>query len=307
MMVKRMRKLIIQTIWGVLASIALLASASTFAQKMDYGRWAKHDPNSAAAVTHAPMETILKFISVNNAGREVYAYDRLEGKPLEYVTEYRSFLEQLPFSSLNKDEQLAAWLNLHNVRVIEKIANHIGERTKMKKHRGTPGAPGDWWSEKSLIVEGIPVSLEDIEQNILINHWQDPKVLYGLFYGVKGSGFKGAQGFSGPTVQRQLDTLAKNFVNNRRNVKIKKKKLELSSLYLWNKDSLFENDEALVAHLKTYAKSGLSRALDDVSEVRTKHKFSWSSNAYVAPRVSNSFGGGVGSGGVSGGGYGGGS
>lgn len=292
-----MQKVIVRTLWGAFASLALLASALTFAETMSYEHWGKYDADNTTPVDHAPMESILKFITVPNVGKTTYAYDRLKGKPLEFVTQYRSFLEQLPISTLNKNEQLAIWLNLHNVRVIEKIARHFNERGKMKKHRGKPGAPGDWWQEKSLIVEGIPVSLEDIEQNILLNHWEDPKVIYGLFYGVKGSAFEGAQGFSGATVDRQLTTLAKKFVNSRRNVKIKKNRLELSSLYMWNKEQLFENDDALVSHLKTYANSGLNRALDNVSEVRAKHKFSWATNAYVVPRINDSFSGAGGGGG----------
>lgn len=284
-----MQNIIGKALFGIIVFFSILVISVAQAEQMDYGRWGQFDPESTIPIDHSPMESILKFISITSAGKQSYAYDRLKGKPLEFVGQYREFLEQIPVSALNKDEQLAYWLNLHNIRVVEKIASHFSERGKIKKHRGTPGNPGDWWSEKSLTVEGVPISLEDIEQNILINHWKDPRVIYGLFYGVKGSAFNGAQGFSGNTVQRQLDTLAKQFVNNRRNVKVKKDRLELSSLYVWNKEQLFSNDEALLAHLKTYASSGLSRALGNVSEIREKHKFSWSSNAYVTPRANIAF------------------
>lgn len=280
-----MQNIMIKVVLGVLAALTLILSSYAFAEQMDYSRWSAHNPDSAVPIDHAPMESILKFISVTNNGRHSYAYDRLKGKPLEFVSAYRGFLEQIPVSALNKDEQLAYWLNLHNIRVIEKIANHLSERGKMKKHRGEPGNPGDWWSERSLVVEGVAVSLEDIEQNILLNHWNDPRIIYGLFYGVKGSGFDGTQGFSGKTVQRQLDTLAKQFVNDQRNVKIKKDSVEVSSLYVWNKARLFGDDQALLAHLRTFADADLSEDLNHVSDIREKHKFSWSTNAYVTQRA----------------------
>jgi hypothetical protein len=286
-----------------LALMMLIVSCSVLA-KPDHSRWAKHNPQETQAVQHQDMSSILQFLTVTERGKSSFDYALLTGPALEYVKDYKAFLESIPVSLLNKDEQLAYWLNLHNVTVIEKLGSSKSRSLRrIKDKRGEPGDPGDWWSEKLVKVEGIPLSLEEIEQDILLSHWQEPKVVYGLFYGVKGDGFSGQQAFAGKTVKTQLADLAKTFINDKNNVKVSRNKVQVSSLLAWNKDSLFAgDDQKLLAHLRTYATGDVAKRLVEANEIHKKHKFSWTSNAYKRPRQSNSFSGDFGGGGGFGGG-----
>ena len=193
--------------------------------------------------------------------------------------------------------------------MIKLLAEKKRAPRQVKKYRGLPGMPGEKWAEKIFRVEGIELSLEQIEQEILFANWKDPLLLYGLCYGTKGSPSIGKTAFSGQTVHSQLKENARKFVNSTKNVKVSKKGAQVSSLYTWNKASLFNDDDQLVlAHLKSYAKPRLEKKLASASGIY-KDKFSWKSNAFV-PRSQSlppgSFGGGNGGGG-GGGGYGGGS
>ena len=125
-------------------------------------------------------------------------------------------------------------------------------------------------------------------------------------YGTKGSPILGLDAFKGKKVHEQLAEIAGDFISNKRNVKIKKDKVKLTSLYIWNKEALFNNDDAaLIAHLQKYAKDSASSKLKKVTIVDSSHKYNWSSNAQSKPRQSANFDSGSGGGG--GGSYGGGS
>jgi uncharacterized membrane protein YgcG len=283
-----------------MSSVAAVVPAVVNAD--DFDRWASFNASENQTLDHTPMSNILRFLTVEAGRSHSMDYARLTGKPMEYVVDYRKYLQSIPVSALNKDEQLAFWLNLHNVTVIENLGKSPKSLKRVKKLRGEPGNPGTMWSQKLVTVEGIGLSLEDIEQKILVRHWNNPDVIYGLFYGTKGSPFQGVKGFQGATVNQQLDKLAEKFLNDRNNVKIRKGEVQVSSIIAWNKPALFSGDDsALISHIQSHAKGRLARDMTKVNAVNSRHKFSWSSNAYIAPRQSASFGGG--GGGFGGGGY----
>ncbi|UTW55916.1 DUF547 domain-containing protein [Kordiimonas sp. SCSIO 12610] len=293
---------------GLFSSIALVPGSPVMAFEESSNHWAKYDASSSARVEHRPMTSILEAISVRNSKQDTIAYSAIKGQTLSYVKSYIRYLENIKVSTLNRDEQLAYWLNLHNIGVIKLLAEEKRGYRKVKKYRGTPGKPGSKWSEKIFSVEGQELSLEQIEQEILFANWKDPLILYGLCYGTQGSPSIGKVAFTGRTVKAQLAENARKFINSTKNVKVSKKGAQVSSLYTWNKASLFDGDDQLVlAHLKSFAKPRLEKKLAAADGIY-KDRFSWKSNAYV-PRAQAPAGGGFGGGGGGGGGggYGGGS
>jgi len=286
------------------------ATSIEVAASTEYDRWGNFDQGSAKRIDHSPMTSLLQAIAVKDRGKEAIAYSSVTGQALSYVKGYIRILERVEVSTLNKDEQLAYWLNLHNAGVIKLLSEDKKAYRKVKKFRGTPAKPGKEWTEKVFRVEGQELSLHDIEQNILARHWDDPLFIYGLCYGVQGSPSIGKVAFNGRNVKKQLAANAATFVNSSKNVKVSKKGAQVSSLYEWNKAALFSGDDAAVlTHISTYAKPKLAKRLAAVSKIN-KHRFNWKTNAFI-PRAQNAggFGGGGfgGGGGGGGGGYGGGS
>ncbi len=288
--------------------LAVMFSLSVHAQSSIHDRWAKHDETSKKVVDHQAMDNILTFIAIPQDNTR-YNLRGLNSRVIQYITDYKTFLQTVPVSQLNKNEQLAFWLNLYNAAVIEKMTANISDSGKLKKLRGVPGDAGKWWSDKNIEVEGVLLSLEDIEQQVLAKQWQDPLFIYGLFYGVNGDGFSTSVAFTGSNVERQLKTMAKAFINDRANLKIKRGQARVSSLIAWNKEAVFNNsDEAILEHLRTYANAKTAKRLEGISEISKKHSFSWKTAVYSPPPVNrNSYAtsGGAGLGG--GGGYRGGS
>lgn len=267
---------------------SLIVISSFSATASEYDKWGVHNPDDKNVINHTPMSNIYKFLNDPKSKKGKVAYYRSQGKALEYVTNYRKYLEKIPVSILNKNEQLAFWLNLHNVAVIEMFSNKLKLTKKVKRSRGTPGNPGKEWAKKRVTVESIPLSLEEIEQNILIAHWKEPLIIYGLIYGTKGSPAVGIEGFQGNTVHNQLTNIAKKFISNKRNVNASNDRVILSSLYIWNKDTLFAGDDAvLIAHLQQYADSNTLPKLKKVIKVSDTHKYKWTTNAEAKPRRSS--------------------
>ena len=245
---------------------------------VDWLRWGQHDPDSVAEVQYRPLNSILETVVVDNRGEVQMRYAVMgAAKPLHYLARYIEYMEGIPVSKLNRDEQLAYWLNLHNLGIIHLFAAQPRAKSRVKKLRGTPGNPGEHWNKKTFTIEGQALSLEDIEQNIIFAQWQDPFTIYGLCYGVKGSPVVGVSAFTGKNVHAQLRQAGEIFVNNHDNVRTNRKGVKLSSLYIWNKNQLFNNDDSIIInHVQSLANNKLAGKLSASSRI-SGDKFSWRS------------------------------
>lgn len=170
------------------------------------------------------------------------------------ITEYRQDLETLPdridLSRLSSDEQLAYWLNLHNVAVIERIMlEYPVTRLNTLRIDGEP-----FYEAKILNVAGVPLSLNDIRLRIVFEQWNDPLVIYGFFNGAVGSPNILRTAYTGANVWTALGNNASEFVNSLRGIEIDRDELEVSVIYNDARPYFFPNwGTDLRAHLSSYA------------------------------------------------------
>ncbi|MFT7687995.1 MAG: hypothetical protein ACI9FB_003353 [Candidatus Azotimanducaceae bacterium] len=258
--------------------LLLSTSQIAFGEEKDWNRWSVHNVESTDVVRYGPYNTILRTLIDNSTDIPSMRYSVLQGpKPFRYIETFINYLQNIPVSQLNSDEQYAYWLNLHNLGVIQLLVIENGLKSKMKKARGLPGAPGAQWAESRFTVEGQSLSLEEIEQKIIFTQWPNPQSLYGLSYGVRGSPAISKIAYTGKNVHARLQLMGKRFLKTDGILKIKKDKVTLSSLYVWNKATLFQNsDKAVFAHLEGLVTEGIARKLSRQLDI-DKDKFSWRS------------------------------
>jgi len=191
-------------------------------------------------------------------------------KVVESFTEYRQDLERvastLDIAALPRNEQLAFWLNLHNVAMMEQIAKEWPVREPREITIG--GEPLD--EAKFITLSGIPVSLRDIRENIVYRHWKDPKVIYGFWRGEIGMPHLQSYAFTGANVSSLLDVAAADFVNSLRGTQKIYGKLAVSELYAEAAPFYFPDFETDVrVHLTAYAEEPVVDLLAKTVAVRT--------------------------------------
>ncbi|MEM7016364.1 MAG: DUF547 domain-containing protein [Pseudomonadota bacterium] len=248
---------------------APLSSADTLTKPaQDYWSW--HNPAEKTAPKHGALTNLLEAFWIKQEG---LAFRAIKYHGIDYLNQYLTYLQRIPVTRLNRDEQLAYWLNLHNAGVIHLLSTRHTPRS-ISKYRGVPGSPGNWWREKILIVEGHPLSLEEISQDILLRHWPNPRVIYGIYNSAKGGPELDTQAFVGKTVYAQLDEAARRFINRSKHVRVDNRgQITLSSLYIWHK-SMFNDDAAIIRHIKTYAEPSLANQLTTEAKIED-HTFNW--------------------------------
>ncbi|MGF1454944.1 MAG: DUF547 domain-containing protein [Alphaproteobacteria bacterium] len=180
------------------------------------------------------------------------------------LTEYRQDLEdiashQVEFHRLSKDEQLAFWLNLHNVVAIERIGEIYPIEALDRKR-----IQRIIFEEKAVTIAGVPLSLNDIRFEIVYRNWPDPKVMYGFYLGVIGGPSLQTRAFSADNLETALTYSASEFVNALRGVEFRNGRLRISRLYEEARPYFFPDwPRDVRRHLNRYAQPTVAALLRD--------------------------------------------
>ncbi|MEM6492938.1 MAG: DUF547 domain-containing protein [Pseudomonadota bacterium] len=212
--------------------------------------------------------------------RRVYGHTsryRLEGTRVTFsfldktiignLAQYRQDLQATPdkvdLQSLSRNEQLAFWINLHNVALVEKIAENWPVR--QPRSLEIDGVPLD--EAKFITVEGVSMSLKDIRENVVYANWDDPMVMYGFWRGEIGGPSIQRQAFTGENVARLLERSAREFVNSLRGTQKSGGTMQVSAYYEEVAPFFFSDfEEDVRAHIAQYAQEDVSKILAETNK-----------------------------------------
>jgi hypothetical protein len=184
------------------------------------------------------------------------------------LTEYRRELEQLPDSvpltRLSRNEQLAYWINLHNVAMIEQIALAYPLSTPSRLRIG------DALLDEApfITVAGVHMSPRDIRTRIVYPNWHDPKVIYGFWHGDIGGPSISREAYDGTNVGQLLDEVAQEFVGSLRGTQRSGDTLLVSRLYLEAQPFYFADwPRDLRVHLLKYSSPEVTELINATQKV----------------------------------------
>ena len=193
------------------------------------------------------------------------AFSFLDAGILTALTDYRRDLEQigstLDITRLPRNEQLAYWINLHNVAVIEAMAHEYPMRQPSERRYGSNNAT--LHEAKLVTVDGIELSPRDIREKIVYPNWKDPRVIYAFWRGEIGGPTIQRAAFTGANIDFLLSLGAEEFVNSLRGVESFGGALQVSKIYQEAEPFYFSTHDELRAHLSKFAR-------DDVKQLIAK-------------------------------------
>ena len=247
-----------------------------------------HDAQSKYQISYIDLDIILKT-GVINTGRSTRAKAKkstasigtrlktnvkrltsLEGnrfyyeqfKEDEYIgllSEIRESLtkipKKVPLKNFTKEAQLAYWLNVYNVTLLDEII-HIYPRSNLED----TFEDEELLDKKLLTISGVSLSLNDIHYKILAEKYEfDPLIIYGLYQGIIGGPNIRKRAYTADNVYDALESNANEFINsNRGTYSDKNKVFRVSSLYERNKIYFPDFKQDVSAHINNYLDRDLS-------------------------------------------------
>lgn len=244
-----------------LAISAAAMALTSVTQAEPAAPFAEFDATSTATVDTGPYAEFMSVLTLEDKGRTLVGYDVVRAQASEFMQGYAAYLSNVPVSALNRDEQLAYWLNTRNFLVVKTLSEDARLRS-LKAKRGTPDAPGELWTKSVITVSGVALSLHEIEQNIILAGWDDPNLIFGLYQGLEGGPALPRTPFSGANVSDQLAALGAAYASDKTHVKPGKKSLRVSTYFDWYAASLYEGERDLVSHVASFLpEAGRAQAL----------------------------------------------
>ena len=275
----------------VLSFALSLSSVMAFAAQQEYDQtFQQHDPNSTIKLGYAELTGALRKVVYDVGRSERRAAPnpekmtgsrfsrtsttryRLEGNRIIFSFQssdmeilfgrIREGLEQaadeVGLENLNRNEQLAFWMNLHNAALIEQLAHvyPVQSTRKLKLKNGDP-----FYTTPVVTVHGVPLSLNDIRHKVVYRNYKNPLVIYGFFRGNVGGPNIRRAAFTSTTIGRDLQRNAYEFVNSLRGVENFDRKIRVSEIYD-DASVYFPNWEVdLRDHLSEYGEESVDRIM----------------------------------------------
>ncbi|MEE8295466.1 MAG: DUF547 domain-containing protein [Sphingomonadales bacterium] len=183
--------LISRAFWAIVVGFLFLSGPAFAGEKVDitpkWQQFSENDPYSTIRINHQPLTDYLEatvfpvgrsYRILGNEKPNTYKASRIktakslsasrfEGSRIffhafsedhkKFFKAYQMGLERLsnrrPLKNFNQNEQLAYWLNLYNVIVLNKLVDEYPIQKLKKLRKSKPGKPS-FWTEKITTVGG---------------------------------------------------------------------------------------------------------------------------------------------------------
>jgi len=168
-------------------------------------------------------------------------YWNLRKKRIELITLARELdnLHPAEYLSWPDKEKIAFWINAYNAFTLKLIIDNypieplfymfMYPDNSIRQIKGP-------WRKHFFNVMGLQYTLREIESEILLQKFEDPRVCFALSYASMGGAFLANKAYQPDKLDKQLDEQIKKFLASPRGMRIdhKKKIIYLSDIFNWS-------------------------------------------------------------------------
>lgn len=269
------RSLACRSALALALSVALPAAASS---PEPWPRWERHDAAATASIEHSAWDQLLQtYVVASEDGihRVRYGAWKQSGRPL--LDRYLARLSATAISSYSRTEQLAFWINLYNALTVRVILDHypVSSIREINLSQGwfTKGP----WKTAVTRVEGVPLSLDDIEHRILRPIWRDPRLHYAVNCASISCPNLLRAAFRADNTETLLEEAARTYINHPRGLTWEGDGWVASKIYRWFGTDFGESEAERIAHLAAYANPERAAALRASPRIDA-YRYDWSLN-----------------------------
>ena len=235
---------------------------------------------SQQTVDHSAFDNFLStyHVAPKNAeaphyGAALLRYSDVTEADKNALVSYINRLQDVQVTSLNRDEQLAFWVNLYNAQTTRVILENYPTDSIRSIKSNVLDFKGPW-NDKTLTVEGETLSLDNIENRIVRPLFNDPRIHYALNCAAIGCPNLRSQAYKSAGLDGVLDAQARAYINNPRAIKIEEGRVTASRIFLWYKGDYGGSESTVLDHIRQYARPELRQSLEGVTKIDV-YEYDW--------------------------------
>jgi len=244
-------------------------------------RWANHDPSSTQLINHETWQILLDdyLVTDTDSGVNLFDYAGLLDDDRQPLDDYLEGMSANDPSTLNRLEQKAFWINLYNAVTVRLIIDNypLVSITNLGSNITEFGP----WDDTAVSVNGIDLSLNDIEHRIIRPLYDDYRIHFAVNCASIGCPNLAPTAFSAENLDEQLDEAAAEYLNHPRGLALSDNELNLSTLFKWYAEDFGNSQSEVLATLGKHTSSETRQALAGFSGT-PNYEYDWSLNGYCS-------------------------
>ena len=238
--------------------------------------WRKWDENSRIVIDQSLWQQVLDdYLIEDETGIHLVDYEGLEVDGAEELEQYIQQLTHIDPAALNRDEQLAYWINLYNALTIRLIVRHypVASITALGETIGSFGP----WDDEIVEIARRKLSLNDIEHGIIRPVYQDYRIHFAVNCASIGCPNLSTQAYLGETISEQLDEAAAKFISHPRGLRYDGNQLYLSRIFEWYQEDFGSDFGSALTTILRHAGDGVIKDLS-AYDGAVEYEYDWRLN-----------------------------
>ena len=269
-----LRKLISFTLLLLLPT-AVFADWQSSAPKA-HAKWVEHNQSNSKDVDHSTWNRLLgKYIKRDSSGLNRFAYAKVTTADKKALDDYIAQLSAVDITNRSRPVQKAYWINLYNAVTVDLILDEYPVKSIRDIKSGLISI-GPWKRELAT-VENTVLTLDNIEHNILRPIWRDARIHYAVNCASVGCPNLNSKAFTARNTEKELDSLARDYVNSSRGLSIQDGRITVSKIYKWFAYDFGNSQAGVLEHMSKYATPEKQAQIAQIGRI-SNSRYDWSLN-----------------------------
>lgn len=228
--------------------------------------------------THAAWQTLLtRYLDTTAAdGVFRFRYSSVLAADKAALDAYLDALQKVLPATLEVSARRAYWINLYNAETVAAVLKAYPIKSIRDIRMQGMSSPGPW-DAKRLKVEGMDLSLNDIENLILRRNWADNRIHFALNCASIGCPNLSPRVFTGANLETQLEQGARAYLRSPRGATFNGNLLILSSIFDWYKVDFGRTDKEMLETLGLFTTPEMAKRLKE-HKGRIEFQYDWKLN-----------------------------
>lgn len=191
-------------------------------------------PAAASGGLHEDYDRLLERYVVRDLYVD-YAAWHSEAEDLARLDSYLQQLQEVDPRALERDEELAYWINLYNATTLDLILDHW----PVASIKDLGGMLTSAWEKELVEVQGRSLTLNQIENEIIRERFEEPRIHFALNCAALGCPPLASNAYTGDRLEEQLESATRRTVRDRRWVDLSrcrtygKGSIQLTKIFDW--------------------------------------------------------------------------
>ncbi len=173
---------------------------------------------------------------VNDKGEVNYSLLRRKRSDLNNILSYLKSVHPAQIMAMNDEEKQAFWINTYNLCTLKLIIDNYPIQPKwymILYPNNSIMQISDPWTKNYFDIQGLQYNLQEIEQELLLQRFKDPRICFALSNATRGGAALRKEPYRAETLSEQLDDQVKKFLASTQGITIESdtKTVYISNLF----------------------------------------------------------------------------